>query len=151
MQSKLKSQEEIAVLSKTLREKGRTIVTTNGSFDILHPAHINILEKAKTEGDILIVLLNSDESVKHLKGQNRPIQNEKDRAIMLSALESVDYITIFKEDTPLSLLEKIKPHIHIKGGPFIEERIKQEQYLLSKWGGKFKSFPLEEGYSTTSI
>lgn len=151
MPSKLKSQEEITALSENLKKQGKTIVTTNGSFDILHPAHINILEKAKTEGDVLIVLLNSDESVKRFKGQNRPIQNEKDRATMLSALESVDYVTIFKEDNPLNLLEKIQPHIHVKGGSFIEERIKQEQSLLSRWGGKFKSFPLEEGYSTTSI
>ncbi|MDO8509419.1 MAG: adenylyltransferase/cytidyltransferase family protein [Nanoarchaeota archaeon] len=151
MPSKLKSLEEISQISKTLKQKGKTIVTTNGSFDILHPAHINLLEKAKFEGDILIVLLNSDISVKKLKGPSRPIQNENDRSIMLSALESVDYITIFNDDTPLNLLENIQPHIHVKGGSFIPERIKEEQFLLKKWDGKFKNFPFEEGYSTTSI
>src|SRR3989344_8059780 len=151
MPSKLKSQEEISQISKTLKQKGKTIVTTNGSFDILHPAHVNLLEKAKNEGDILIVLLNSDESVKRLKDKNRPIQNDKDRAIMLSALESVGYVTIFQEDTPLNLLEKIKPNVHVKGGSFLQERIEQEQSILKKWNGKFKSFLLEEGYSTTSI
>ncbi len=151
MPSKLKSQEEIAVISQFLKQKGKTIVTTNGSFDILHPAHINLLEKAKKEGDILIVLLNSDDSIKKLKGSTRPILTEKERAMMLSALESVNYITIFDEDTPLNILEKIKPNIHIKGGSFIPERIKQEQSLLEKWNGKFKNFPLEEGYSTTAI
>ncbi len=151
MPSKLISQEEIVKISEKLKQKGRIVVTTNGSFDILHPAHINLLEKAKKEGDILIVLLNSDNSIKKLKGLTRPILTEKDRVIMLSALESVNYITIFEEDTPLNILEKIKPHIHVKGGSFIPERIKQEQSLLEKWRGKFKNFPLEEGYSTTSI
>lgn len=151
MRSKLKSQEEIEMISKSLKQKGKTIVTTNGSFDILHPAHVNLLEKAKEEGDILIVLLNSDESIKSFKGPNRPIQNEKDRAVMLSSLQSVDYVTIFNEDTPLSLLEKIKPNIHVKGGSFIPERIAQEESILKKWNGRFKNFPLEEGYSTTSI
>lgn len=151
MPSKLKSQEEIAFLSENLKKQGKTIVTTNGSFDILHLAHINLLEKAKKEGDILIVLLNSDDSIKSFKGLNRPIQNEKDRAAMLSALESVNYVVIFNEDSPLNIMEKIKPNIHVKGGSFIPERIAQEESLLKKWNGKFKNFPLEEGYSTTSI
>ena len=151
MLPKLKSQEEIIKISEEIKSKNKIIVTTNGSFDILHPAHVNLLEKAKKEGDILIVLLNSDDSIKHFKGPNRPVLNQKDRAIILSALESVNYIVIFDEDTPLNILEKIKPHIHVKGGSFIPERIKQEQSLLEKWHGKFKNFPLEEGYSTTSI
>ena len=151
MLSKLLPQEEVVSLSKKLKEQGKTIVTTNGSFDILHPAHIHLLEKAKNEGDILIVLLNSDSSIKRFKGEKRPILNEKERATLLSALESVDYITIFNEDTPLTILEKIKPNIHVKGGSFIPERIKQEQSLLSKWNGKFKTFPLEANYSSTNI
>jgi len=151
MPSKLKTQEEISQISEKLKFQSKTIVTTNGSFDIIHPAHIRLLEKAKNEGDILIVLVNSDSSIKRFKGLKRPIQNEKDRATMLSALQSVDYIVIFDEDTPLNLLEKIQPDIHVKGGSFLTERIKQEQSLLEKWGGKFKSFSLEEDYSTTSI
>mgnify|MGYP001608442508 CR=1 FL=1 len=151
MPSKLKSKEEIKEIAEKLKANGKTIVTTNGSFDILHPAHISLLEKAKKEGDVLIVLLNSDLSVKKFKGEKRPILNEKDRAALLSALEAVDYVVLFEEDTPLALLQKIKPHKHVKGGSFIEERIKQERELLEIWKGKLISFPLEEGYSTTNI
>lgn len=151
MLSKLKTQEEISRISEKVRSQNKTIVTTNGSFDILHPAHIRLLEKAKQQGDILIVLLNSDASIKRFKGPSRPIQNEKDRTDTLSALEIVNYIVIFDEDTPLKIMEKIKPHIHVKGGSFILERLKAEELLLAKWGGKLKNFELEKGYSTTSI
>jgi len=151
MQNKIKTQEEINSISKQLREEGKTIVTTNGSFDILHAAHVNLLKKAKNEGNILIVLLNSDSSVRKFKGENRPIVPENERALMLSALECVDYVSIFEEDNPLSLLEKIKPHKHVKGGSWNEERIRAEKELLAKWNGEFKNFELEEGYSTTNV
>lgn len=148
---KIKTREEIKELAENLRKKGKIIVTTNGSFDILHYAHINLLEKAKKEGDVLIVLLNSDSSVRKNKGENRPITPENERTKMLAALEVVDYVVIFDEDKPLNLLEKIKPHKHVKGGSFIPERKKEEADLLSKWGGEFKNFELEEGFSTTNI
>ena len=151
MGNKIKTIEEIVKISNKLREENKTIVTTNGSFDILHLAHVNLLEKAKKEGDVLIVLVNSDDSIKKLKGENRPIISENERALMLSALECVDYVVIFDEDNPLSLLEKIKPHKHVKGGSWDEERIRAEKELLAKWNGKFKNFELEEGYSTTNI
>ena len=151
MQDKIKTQLEIEKISQELKKQGKKIVTTNGSFDILHVAHVNLLEKARKEGDVLIILLNSDESIKKLKGKNRPIIPEKERAFILSALEAVDYVVIFNEDKPLSLLEKIKPHIHVKGGSFIEQRIKEEKELLGSWQGKFKNFDLEDGYSTTNI
>jgi len=151
MSNKIKTQEEINYISKQLREEGKTIVTTNGSFDILHAAHVNLLEKAKNEGNILIVLLNSDSSIRKLKGKNRPIVSENERALMLSALECVDYVSIFEEDNPLSLLDKIKPHKHVKGGSWDEERIRAEKELLAKWSGEFKNFELEEGYSTTNV
>ena len=151
MPSKLKSQEEIAKIAEKLRAKGKTIITTNGSFDILHPAHVRLLQKAKKQGDVLIILLNSDSSIKRFKGEKRPILPQDDRIAILSALKAVNYIVVFEDDTPLSLLEKIKPNVHVKGGSFLQERIEQEQSILKKWNGKFKSFPLEEGYSTTSI
>jgi len=151
MEEKIKSQEEIARIVKELKEDGKIIVTTNGSFDILHYAHVNLLEKAKNEGDVLIVLLNSDASVKRNKGKNRPIIPENERAGMLASLESVDYVVLFDEDKPLRLIEKIKPNKHVKGGTFIPERIKEEKDLLAQWGGEFKSFELEEGFSTTNI
>lgn len=148
---KLKTKEEITKIAENLRENNKSIVTTNGSFDILHYAHLDILEKAKNEADILIVLLNSDASIKRFKGETRPIIPEKERAAMLSALTSVDYIVIFNEDKPLGLLKSIKPNLHVKGGTFIEERVKEEKELLESWGGKFKNFELEEGFSTTNI
>ena len=148
---KIKTQDEIEEISRELKAKGKRIVTTNGSFDILHYAHVIILEKAKAEGDTLIVLLNSDSSIKRVKGDNRPIIPQNERALMLSALQCVDYVVIFDEDNPLSLIEKIKPNVHVKGGSFILERIKEEKDLLESFGGEFKNFELEEGFSTTNI
>lgn len=136
---------------KTIDLKNETVVTTNGTFDILHLAHVHLLQKAKALGNVLIVLLNSDSSVKRNKGPNRPIIPEKERAEMLASLSCVDYVIIFNEDKPLSLLSKIKPNIHIKGGSYIAERIREEQDLLSKWNGVLKTFELEEGLSTTNI
>jgi len=151
MKEKIKTREEIEEISRELKTEGKKIVTTNGSFDILHYAHVIILEKAKTEGDTLIVLLNSDSSIKRVKGDNRPIIPQNERALMLSALQCVDYVVIFDEDNPLSLIEKIKPNVHVKGGSFILERIKEEKDLLESFGGEFKNFELEEGFSTTNI
>jgi D-beta-D-heptose 7-phosphate kinase/D-beta-D-heptose 1-phosphate adenosyltransferase len=148
---KIKSLWEIKDIAAKAREANKIIVTTNGSFDILHYAHVNLLEKAKAEGDILIVLLNSDNSIKRNKGNDRPIINQEERARMISALECVDYVLIFEEDTPLNVLKSIKPNIHVKGGSFIAERIEEEQKLLDEWRGKFKNFELEEGFSTTNI
>jgi len=151
MNSKIKSPEEITEIVKQLKQEGKTIVTTNGSFDILHSAHLNLLEKAKQQGDILIVLINSDESIKRFKGPTRPIIPQDERAYMLTALQSTDYIVLFNEDNPLKLIKQIKPDFHIKGGSFVPERIKEEQNLLSQWNGQFKNFKLEEGFSTTNI
>jgi len=150
-ENKIRTYSEIAKIAKELRKEGRIIITTNGSFDILHYAHVNILEKAKNEGDVLIVLLNSDSSIKKLKGESRPIIPEDERARMLAALECVDYVVIFNEDNPLKLLRIIKPHKHVKGGSFIEERIRKEKELLATWEGEFKNFELEDGFSTTNI
>ncbi len=134
-----------------LKKQGKRIVTTNGSFDVLHAAHVHLLEKAKEVGDVLVILLNSDDSIKRNKGEKRPIVSQNERAKMLSALKTVDYVLIFDEDKPINLLEKIKPHFHVKGGSFIPERIKEEKELLEIWGGEFKNFELEEGFSTTKI
>ncbi len=150
-ENKIKSYSEIGKVAEELKNSGKIVVTTNGAFDILHYAHIKILEEAKNQGDTLIVLLNSDASIKSYKGQERPIVPQKERAGMLASLECVDYVVIFNEDKPLNLLKIIKPNVHAKGGTFIEERIKEEKELLAKWGGKFKNFELEEGFSTTNI
>lgn len=150
MSKKIRNIEEIEKICQDLKSDGKTIVTTNGSFDILHSAHVNLLEKAKNEGDILIVLINSDDSIKNLKGDKRPIFPQNERAKILSALECVDYVVIFNGDNPLSHLAKIKGNIHVKGGSHIEERISEEKKLVSSWNGDYKTFELEEGLSTSN-
>lgn len=143
--------EEIEKLSKVLRQQNKIIVTTNGSYDLIHSAHINLLKKAKDLGDVLIVLLNSDESIRKNKGPEKPIINEEDRAYLLSELKPVDYVVIFPQDKPLEYLEKIKPHLHVKGGTWLEERINEEKEFVAKWFCKYKTFELEEGFSSTKI
>jgi rfaE bifunctional protein nucleotidyltransferase chain/domain len=151
VEDKIKNRSEIAAISNAAQQQKKVVVTTNGSFDILHYAHANLLQKAKNEGDILIVLLNSDDSIKRNKGPLRPIISEKERALMLAALQCVDYVVVFEEDDPLNLLKTIKPQVHIKGGSFVLERIQQEQETLKEWQGIFKNFELEDGFSTTNI
>lgn len=149
--SKIKTQEEIIKISKNLRDQAKVVVATNGCFDILHLAHVNLLEKAKKEGDVLIVLLNSDLSIKKFKSPNRPIFPENERARILAAFESVDYVTIFDEDDPLYLYKKIKPNKIAKGGTYIPDKVEQHKKLLEKYGGEFVHFPLEQGYSSTKF
>lgn len=151
MNNKIKNYSEIERIAYRMRFFGEVIVTTNGSFDVLHAAHVKLLERARQDGSELIVLLNSDGSVRRAKGAERPIFNQKERAFMLSGLSCVDYVTIFNADTPLRLLKIIKPHIHVKGGSYIPERIKEEQELLTTWGGELKLFDLEKGYSSTNV
>jgi D-beta-D-heptose 7-phosphate kinase/D-beta-D-heptose 1-phosphate adenosyltransferase len=151
MKDKIKTLDEIRSIASNLRKEGKIIVTTNGSFDILHYAHINLFQKAKKEGDILIVLLNSDASIRNNKGPKRPIISQQDRAFILAGLESIDYVVIFEEDKPLKALKEIKPHKHVKGGSFISDRISEEKELLSSWKGECVYFDLESGFSTTNI
>lgn len=148
---KIKNIANLVIIVQDLRKQGKKIVTTNGVFDILHPAHFRFLAKARSMGDCLIVLVNNDVSVERFKGNRRPIFGAANRAYNLSCIESVNYVVIFNEDTPLSVLRLLRPDIHAKGGSFIPERIKQEQELIESWGGRLATFPLEKGYSTTSI
>jgi len=149
MDNKIKTKQEIEQIAKELKQKGKTIVTCNGCFDILHPGHTKFLTEAKQQGDILIVGLNSDESVKENKGSQRPINNENNRAQILAALETVDYITIFNEKTPIKLLEMIKPNIHANGSEYGENCLEAE--TVKKYGGKIHIIKLKEGFSTTDI
>ena len=119
----IKTSNEIHQLSLDLKSQGKNIIFTNGCFDILHAGHISYLEEAKSLGDILIVGLNSDNSVSNLKGNNRPINSERDRASMLAALEAVDYVVIFNEDSPYNLIKKIMPKILVKGGDYNKDEI----------------------------
>ena len=131
-------------LNKAKRNK-KKVVFTNGCFDIIHSGHIALLEKAKSLGDILIVGLNSDSSVKKLKGNNRPINTQKDRAKVLSALEAVDKVIIFKEDTPFEILKSIKPDILVKGADYSRAKI-----VGAEIAKKTVRIKLVKGKSTTS-
>jgi D-beta-D-heptose 7-phosphate kinase/D-beta-D-heptose 1-phosphate adenosyltransferase len=119
----IKTSNEITVLSDELRAKNNRIVFTNGCFDLLHAGHVRYLETAKSFGEVLIVGLNSDQSVTHLKGENRPINHQMDRAYILAALEAVDYVVIFDEDTPYKLIEAIKPNTLVKGGDYKDKEV----------------------------
>lgn len=121
--SHIKSFDEIEKLSKKFHEKGKKIIFTNGCFDILHAGHVKYLEVAKSYGDILILGLNADSSVKKLKGPTRPINTQNDRAYILASLESVDYVVIFDEETPYELIKKIQPHILVKGGDYEGKKV----------------------------
>lgn len=132
------------------RSKNETIVFTNGCFDILHAGHITYLEKAKKQGNHLIIGLNSDNSVKKLKGETRPIVHQEDRAKILAALSCVDAVTIFDQETPLHLIQDIKPDILVKGNDYTEEQVVGSKDVKS-WGGQVSLIPLLEGRSTTRI
>ncbi|MFY9082770.1 D-glycero-beta-D-manno-heptose 1-phosphate adenylyltransferase, partial [Aliarcobacter butzleri] len=116
--SHIKTFEEIEKLASKLHNLGKKIVFTNGCFDILHVGHVKYLEEARSYGDVLILGLNADSSVKKLKGESRPINNQDDRAYILASLESVDYVVIFEEETPYELIKLIKPHVLVKGGDY---------------------------------
>ena len=146
----LVKQNELNDLLKKLKNENKTIVTTNGCFDILHVGHVRYLEKAKSFGDILIVALNSDKSVKSIKGESRPINNENDRAEILSALKSVDYVVLFDEDSPINLLLQIKPDVHTKGADYTIETLPEAKGIMDA-GGRIEFISFVEGKSTTSI
>jgi D-beta-D-heptose 7-phosphate kinase/D-beta-D-heptose 1-phosphate adenosyltransferase len=133
-----------------LRKEGKKIVFTNGCFDILHVGHTRYLREAKKQGDILILGLNSDESVKALKGEKRPLIPEKERADVIASLESVDYVTIFHELTPLELIEYLRPDVLVKGGDWKEDEVVGRE-SMGKWGGKLIIIPEIKGSSTTNI
>ena len=141
---------ELNELITKLKSQGKTIVTTNGCFDILHVGHVRYLAKAKSFGDVLIVALNSDKSVKSIKGETRPINNENDRAEVLSALRSVDYVVLFDEDSPVDLLLQIKPDVHTKGADYTVETLPEAKAIMEA-GGRIEFISFGEGKSTTSI
>lgn len=130
--------------------KNQRVVFTNGCFDILHVGHIRYLQEAKSQGDLLVVGLNTDESVKQLKGPERPIQNEADRAEILAALKAVDYVTLFSESTPEKLIHVVHPDVLVKGGDWKPEQIVGSSFVLS-YGGEVKSLLFVNGKSSTSV
>ncbi len=133
-----------------LKKQNKVVVFTNGCFDILHVGHLRYLNEAKRQGDILIVGVNSDRSVKKLKGESRPINSELDRAEMLCGLKAVDYTVIFDEDTPEKLIEELKPSIHVKGGDYTKDDL-PETKIVESYGGEVRILTFIEGKSTTNI
>jgi rfaE bifunctional protein nucleotidyltransferase chain/domain len=145
---KIFSREEAVVWRR--RQQG-IVVFTNGVFDLLHPGHVDVLRGARAEGDCLVVGLNSDDSVRRLeKGAERPIRNEAERAYVLAALESVDAVVVFGEDTPLELVRALEPDVIVKGGDYSVESIVGAPETLAR-GGRVVVIPLTPGQSTTSI
>jgi rfaE bifunctional protein nucleotidyltransferase chain/domain len=147
---KIVEAKELVDAAAEARKKGKRIITTNGCFDILHVGHVRILNQARAEGDVLFVGLNCDASVKRLKGEDRPINNENDRGEMLANLISVDYVYIFSEDTPVEFLKLVKPDIHIKGADYTTGEL-AETPVVESFGGKVKLLPLVPLKSTTSL
>ncbi|OGW76941.1 MAG: glycerol-3-phosphate cytidylyltransferase [Omnitrophica bacterium RIFCSPLOWO2_02_FULL_45_16] len=150
MNSKILTSKKLVKALSRLRSKGERIVFTNGCFDILHAGHIEYLSKAKRLGDILVIGLNSDSSVKKIKGKARPINKEADRAKVLAALYFVDYVTLFSEPTPERLIKELKPNILVKGGDWKVKDIVGGDFVKS-CGGKVKNISFVKGYSTTSL
>ena len=147
---KIQPPNQLVQILEDARAKGKTVVTTNGCFDVLHLGHLRYLQAARELGDLLVVGVNSDTSVHMLKGANRPLVPEDDRAELLAGLECVDYVTIFSERNPVTLLSQLKPDIHVKGGDYrIDEIIEREAVETN--GGKIVVGLNVPGKSTTSL
>lgn len=150
LQDKIVDFEKIRVIAEKYRFEKKVIGFTNGCFDIIHVGHVTYLEKAKNLVDVLIVGLNSDKSVRRIKGEKRPINNEHDRALVLSALESVDWVVIFEEDTPFELIKTIKPHVLIKGADWKDKGVVGADFVES-YGGAVKFIDFLDNRSTTNM
>jgi rfaE bifunctional protein nucleotidyltransferase chain/domain len=146
MRKKVCARRALKEILDTLKKKGKKIVFTNGCFDLLHPGHLKSFADAKRHGDILVVAINSDKSVKKIKGPTRPVINEKGRAAMVAALEIVDYVTIFNEETPYELIKLLRPNILAKGGDW-----KPDQIIGREFVDKVVRITLKPGFSTTGI
>lgn len=143
------SAAEIARRFKPLRDGGKTLVTTNGCFDILHAGHIQYLYEARNLGDVLVVGINADATVRKLKGEGRPLQNEQDRSFIVSSLEMVDAVFVFSEDDPRAFIEILKPDIHVKGGDYSADII--ERSTVEKFGGRVQIVSFVDDRSTTAL
>lgn len=150
MEKKIKSLNSILKIVSRLRSQGKTTGFTNGCFDILHPGHIDYLEKAKKYVDVLIVGLNSDSSVRKIKDKSRPFNNQKDRARVIAGLEAVDYVVIFDTPTPYGIISRIKPDYLFKGGDWKKNKVVGKDFVES-YGGKVIILPYLKGYSTTRL
>jgi rfaE bifunctional protein nucleotidyltransferase chain/domain len=151
-ESKIVPLKKLAERVKQLRGNGKKIVATNGCFDLLHVGHIRYLKAARALGDVLVVGLNGDQSVRELKGAGRPINDENERAELVAALESVDLVAIFPELRATQFLESAAPDVYVKGGDYSSETLNpEERAALQKIGSKIEIVPFEKGYSTSGL
>ncbi len=146
----LVERKDIAQFCEILRKGGQKIVFTNGCFDILHAGHVTYLEAAKAQGDVLVLGLNTDESVRRLKGPERPINSELDRAKVVGALKAVDYVVLFGEQTAEAVIAEVKPDVYVKGGDYTLDTL-PEAKIVQSYGGKVAFIDMVEGRSTTNI
>ena len=149
-EKKVVSLSELLEIRKQWQIENCKVVFTNGCFDILHLGHIDYLEKSRAKGDKLIVALNSDDSVRRLKGAERPINNEQIRGRLMAALQFVDAVVYFEQDTPKEIIETLKPDILIKGDDYLAENIVGSDFVIAN-GGRVETIPLVKGFSTTNI
>lgn len=150
LKEKIKSLNALKKIILQLKAKGRTIVFTNGCFDLLHYGHVKYLEDAKRKGDILIVAINSDASIRKIKGKKRPLVKQGDRLSLIAALESVDYAALFNEETPLRVIKELKPDILVKGADWDKKQIAGRDIVLG-YGGAVSTIKLVKGRSTTEL
>ena len=146
----MKSVSEGAGIARALRDAGKRIVFTNGVFDILHPGHLRYLQQARSLGDVLVIGLNSDASVRRNKGPERPINSEEERGEILEALECVDLVVLFEEDTPAEIIKALQPDILVKGADWAADAIVGRDTVEAR-GGQVVRIPVERGFSTTTI
>jgi glycerol-3-phosphate cytidylyltransferase len=150
--SKIITLDQLGAESARLRVEGKRVVATNGCFDLLHVGHVRYLAAARKLGDVLVVGLNSDDSVRQLKGEGRPVNRERDRAEVLSALESVDYVTIFPEKRATNFLHAAQPAVYAKGGDYTTDTLDpEERAVLDEFGTRIEIIPFEKGYSTSKL
>ncbi len=150
VKEKIRSWEELKGEVDRLKARGKKIIFTNGCFDILHVGHTRYLGEAKKLGDVLVVAVNSDSSVKAIKGEKRPLVPETERVEVVASLEAVDFVTIFAEETPVTLIEELKPNVIVKGGDWDEKNVAGRE-SVRKWGGRVAIIPQVEGVSTTNV
>ena len=144
--NKILTRPKLAAFLKKAKKEGKKIVFTNGCFDILHAGHVSILEFSKSKGDILVLGINSDASIKRLKGPNRPINKQADRALVAASLEAVDAVVLFNEDTPFNLIKAVRPDVLVKGADYTKDTVVGREFA-----GRVALFPLLKGRSTTNV
>lgn len=150
MHNKIKNQRDLKGALSSLKRRGKRIVFTNGCFDILHIGHASYLRKAKEKGDVLVVAVNTDPSLRRIKGRGRPITKLKERMLLLASLESVDFVTPFDEDTPENIIRDLKPDVLVKGSDWKNKTIAGSD-TVKRLGGRVTTVPLYKGRSTTAL